>query len=361
MQQRLHTERFHDLDALRAWAMLLGVVLHAAWMMTPVYWGSPIHDCDGGYFPQWVVWFIHMFRLQAFFLIAGLFAHLVFRRQGAGGFIKHRLTRIGIPLAVGCLIIYPIWFLQDTWAGILRGRIQTTESFWSVFQTQIGRSYREVLDTFHLWFLYDLLLVYAFTLIVIFVFRYVIDRGGWLRDWMNRGFRRLMQSAFLLVFLTIPSAFLLMPSKFWSGIEAYPVWFRPDWSGVILYWIFFAVGWYLYANLDLLAIVQRAWVQRLAIGTVLSIAMFAVYMGYVSRERNLQLSRRGCGRSAIHAIAQQSVGRTRPRPAAPAAPGMGGLDAPLAGVRRQDDGTQSGRAGRICLSAHRASRYWQTV
>lgn len=191
------------------------------------------------------------------------------------------MTRIGIPLAVGCLIIYPIWFLQDTWAGILRGRIQTTESFWSVFQTQIGRSYREVLDTFHLWFLYDLLLVYAFTLIVIFVFRYVIDRGGWLRDWMNRGFRRLMQSAFLLVFLTIPSAFLLMPSKFWSGIEAYPVWFRPDWSGVILYWIFFAVGWYLYANLDLLAIVQRTWVQRLAIGTVLSIAMFAVYMGYV--------------------------------------------------------------------------------
>ncbi len=281
MQPRVQGERLHDLDALRAWAMLLGVVLHAAWMMTPVNWGAPIHDVDGGLVPQWIVWFIHMFRLQAFFLIAGLFAHLVFRRQGAVGFIRHRLTRIGIPLLVGVLVIYPIWFSQDTWAGRLRGRIQTSESFWSVFQTQMGRSYHEVLDTFHLWFLYDLLLLYGLTLLVIFAFRYGLDRQGLWRDRLNRGFRRLMQSPYLLVFLTVPSALLLMGSKFWSGIEAYPIWFRPDWQGLLLYWLFFAVGWYLYANLDLLAMVQRAWVQRLAIGTALSVAMFAVYMGFV--------------------------------------------------------------------------------
>jgi peptidoglycan/LPS O-acetylase OafA/YrhL len=281
MQHRHHTERFHDLDALRAWAMLLGIVLHAAWMMTPVYWGAPIHDVDGGSVPQWIVWWIHMFRLQAFFLIAGLFAHLVYRRQKTWGFIKHRLSRIGIPLVVGCLIIYPVWFMQDAWAGQLQGRIQSNDGFLSVFYTQIARSYREVLDTFHLWFLYDLLLVYGLTLVVIFVFRYAIDRKNLLRGWIHRGFRWVMQSPYLLLFLVVPSALLLMQSKFWSGIEAYPVWFVPEWPGVVLYWFFFAVGWYLYAHLDLLAIVQRAWVQRLVVGTVVSIGMFAVYSAYV--------------------------------------------------------------------------------
>jgi hypothetical protein len=29
------TERLHSLDALRAWMMLLGLALHAAWLMQP--------------------------------------------------------------------------------------------------------------------------------------------------------------------------------------------------------------------------------------------------------------------------------------------------------------------------------------
>jgi surface polysaccharide O-acyltransferase-like enzyme len=75
MDQLQSSVGFHSLDALRAWAMLLGIVLHSAWFMSTRYFETPITDADGNYFFEYVLYFIHIFRLQAFFLMAGLFAH----------------------------------------------------------------------------------------------------------------------------------------------------------------------------------------------------------------------------------------------------------------------------------------------
>ena len=75
-------ERLHALDALRAIALLLGVVLHSAMSFLP----SPV-------IPIWIVadnqptpvmgavfFAIHLFRMAAFFLIAGYFANLLLER-----------------------------------------------------------------------------------------------------------------------------------------------------------------------------------------------------------------------------------------------------------------------------------------
>ena len=91
------TDRLHGLDALRGFALLLGVVLHAALAYTP--------------FPMWVVvdaqtspaaaalfFAIHLFRMTTFFLIAGLFAHMMLNRKGWFGFLKDRTIRIAGPL-----------------------------------------------------------------------------------------------------------------------------------------------------------------------------------------------------------------------------------------------------------------------
>src|SRR5690606_31845776 len=43
---------------------------------------------------------IHLFRMASFFLIAGLFGHMMLKRRGTAGFIKNRLIRIAGPLAV---------------------------------------------------------------------------------------------------------------------------------------------------------------------------------------------------------------------------------------------------------------------
>ena len=77
--------RFHHLDALRATAMLLGIVLHASL----AYTGGPWIVRDEGHGGFAAVFFaIHGFRMQLFFLLSGFFTALLWRRLGLAGVLK---------------------------------------------------------------------------------------------------------------------------------------------------------------------------------------------------------------------------------------------------------------------------------
>ena len=100
-------ERLHALDALRGYALLLGIVLHATLSFLP----SPsriwiIQDSQPSITLGVLFFSIHVFRMTTFFLIAGFFAHLSFHRRGTWGFIKDRLQRIALPLVVGWPILF---------------------------------------------------------------------------------------------------------------------------------------------------------------------------------------------------------------------------------------------------------------
>lgn len=109
-------ERLHALDALRAIALLLGVVLHAAMSFVPSP-GAPFWIvADSRPTPAMAVAFfaIHLFRMAAFFLIAGYFAKFLLDRRGTWGFVKNRAMRIAAPLAL-TLYLMPGWIM---WLGI---------------------------------------------------------------------------------------------------------------------------------------------------------------------------------------------------------------------------------------------------
>jgi peptidoglycan/LPS O-acetylase OafA/YrhL len=90
------SERLHHLDALRATAMLLGIVLHASL----AYTGGPWIVRDAGH-PGFAVTFfaIHGFRMQLFFLLSGFFTALLWRRLRLAGLLKQRAARIALPLS----------------------------------------------------------------------------------------------------------------------------------------------------------------------------------------------------------------------------------------------------------------------
>lgn len=72
-------KRFYDLDALRAVAMLLGIVLHSSVFVRPEaqpLW--PVHDSTVADDPTYklVVETIHGFRMPVFFLLSGFFSAL---------------------------------------------------------------------------------------------------------------------------------------------------------------------------------------------------------------------------------------------------------------------------------------------
>ena len=139
--------RFHELDALRAFAMFLGVVLHASLFLIPDAW--PVEDAwAASTSPEtnpygYLLAAIHGFRMPVFFLLSGFFTAMLWERRGLLGLAMHRVRRIGLPLLLGCFTIIPI----NAW---LFARSDFDVVDWTVVW----------LDGFqHLWFLWLLLIL----------------------------------------------------------------------------------------------------------------------------------------------------------------------------------------------------------
>jgi peptidoglycan/LPS O-acetylase OafA/YrhL len=108
--------RRHDLDALRAVAMLLGIVLHAALSFMEVPWVVQ----DRYRAPEFglLVTAIHGFRMPLFFLLSGFFTAMLWQRRGLAGLVMHRAKRIALPLGIGCATIVPLMWVIIILAGM---------------------------------------------------------------------------------------------------------------------------------------------------------------------------------------------------------------------------------------------------
>jgi peptidoglycan/LPS O-acetylase OafA/YrhL len=99
------TTRRHDLDALRAVAMLLGIALHAALAYAEIPWvvqDSQKNELFGRFFVA-----VHGFRMPLFFLVSGFFTAMLWRKRGLNALIKHRAKRILLPCLLGLVTIVP--------------------------------------------------------------------------------------------------------------------------------------------------------------------------------------------------------------------------------------------------------------
>jgi peptidoglycan/LPS O-acetylase OafA/YrhL len=100
------TQRRTDLDALRGFAMLLGIALHAALSFFAFPW--PVHDTRrSDLLPLFFV-AVHGFRMPLFFLLSGYFTMLVYRRRGLESLLRQRVARIGLPLVIAVATIVPL-------------------------------------------------------------------------------------------------------------------------------------------------------------------------------------------------------------------------------------------------------------
>ncbi|MHC4879530.1 MAG: acyltransferase family protein [Planctomycetota bacterium] len=104
--------RRHDLDALRAVAMMLGIVLHGAMSFIPgvgTFWGVQDVRSDGAF--GLLLALIHGFRMPLFFLVSGFFTAMLWQKRGIRQLLIHRFKRIFLPMLLGLLTIIPA-----TWA-----------------------------------------------------------------------------------------------------------------------------------------------------------------------------------------------------------------------------------------------------
>ena len=230
--------RRHELDALRAIAMLLGVGLHAALTFFPGVW--PVQDRTASYHGPWEELFfaVHAFRMPVFFLLSGFFTAMLWRRRGLSSLIRHRLRRVALPLALAMMTVGPA---MDR--VVARALGAETESL------SIRGLLPRLGEFHHLWFLWMLLWLLAGFLVVAFVadrVRATAPRGD---DPAQPAWpRRVM---WLLIPLT------LLPQLGMAGGGAYPM-FGPDTNTGLLpslhllayYAAFFAFGALAYGRRD---------------------------------------------------------------------------------------------------------------
>jgi peptidoglycan/LPS O-acetylase OafA/YrhL len=246
-------ERLHGLDALRCIALLLGLVLHASLSFMPL----PIWIADNNQSAGANILFfaIHLFRMAAFFLIAGYFAHLMIERRGVGGFVRDRLKRIAGPLVAFWPIVLAGIIACFVWdAYIENGYSMPTESPPQEPLT---------VDSFpltHLWFLWVLLVFYA----VLVAGRALIlrlDRNGSLGRSADAAVRMLV-SPWALPLVAAPLAATLYWTPGWMMFFGIPTPDRgliPDLAAAAGFGTAFLLGFLIRRQADLLVRIAGYW------------------------------------------------------------------------------------------------------
>ena len=107
--------RRHDLDALRAVAMLLGIVLHGLMPFMPGL--SVIRNTQTAGW-VWILFLgIHGFRMPLFFLVSGFFTAMLWQKRGVQTMLRQRSVRILLPCLLGTVTIVPLDTYVGRWAA----------------------------------------------------------------------------------------------------------------------------------------------------------------------------------------------------------------------------------------------------
>lgn len=153
--------RYHYLDNLRALAMLSGVLFHAALAYSPLTHAFiPTADREQSVVVDVCIWFLHLFRMPLFFLVAGFFAALLVTKRGLGGLFRNRLRRIALPFAIFWPLVHAALSYSTLQAA---ATVQNPSPLLALIRqlTQAQGLPEQLPGTSHLWFLYYLLFFYV--------------------------------------------------------------------------------------------------------------------------------------------------------------------------------------------------------
>jgi len=185
-------DREHYWDTLRAFAMLLGIPYHVALSYRP---GEQwiVRSDEGLSVFTWLAQVIHLFRMPAFFLIAGYFAALLLARREPLTWLKGRFLRLGVPFITTILTLVPLMNLTCEFSNLPYS--EALSSFMRNSTSSGGYWVR------HLWFI--IVLLYCCSAAAMLAHRFPSLKTALLPQSLDRGLARHFTPGLLAVALVL--------------------------------------------------------------------------------------------------------------------------------------------------------------
>lgn len=264
METRSPHPRLHGLDATRAFALLLGIVLHSVMPFVPGI-GSQwlIADSKSSLWALLALYLIHLFRMTLFMVLASYFGRMVVQRRGVRAYLGDRTRRILLPaVAFWPVAVLPLGLLA--YAGARSRGLDAPPR---------ASTPLEILTPGQLWFLVLLFYLVVLTVAGRFVAIRLLGRdragawagriGGWLASWWGM----------LLPAVCLGVALALQGGDPSAGITA-PVTIVPEVPSTLAYLAAFLTGWFLQAAPGSLEAIGGRWRLHLGLGLGLATAGF---------------------------------------------------------------------------------------
>ncbi len=259
--------RLHGLDALRAVALGLGIVLHT---LAPFLPGSTLVEVTPlvGGTAESTVLVIHLFRMVLFMALAGYFGRLVLQRRGAGPYARDRAVRVLAPLVALSPVVLLSIIGVEHYAAWLRGEPGTVPPL------PAGVPLWLFADPAHLWFLWVLVQVIVVALAGRALLLAVAGADR-VQRWGSTAGGVLSGRGGVLLAAAPYLAALLLQGTARHGVHQ-PPGLTPDVVPLLTYLGAFLAGWVLHARSDALARLAARWRGHLALAVVLSTAAVAL-------------------------------------------------------------------------------------
>jgi peptidoglycan/LPS O-acetylase OafA/YrhL len=262
-------ERYHAFDSLRAAMMLAGIWMHGVQCYTQLkVYMWPFKDVARSQVFDFTINWVHIFRMPVFFAMAGFFFALLTERRGTSGAMLNRAKRILAPFVLAWVVLAPVLLTTI-------GRLRVGSWFGGWMGALDVRNYGKI-GPLHLWFLEYLLLLYPIMLAADWLVRRLFS--GRVLTAGSRAFRAVVVSRW-----RAPIAAVIAggPMYLMGGWLSTPHGFAPDGHIAGAYLVFFAFGWVLYFERDVLARMASGGWTEIAAGTAISVVGHAVLLGAV--------------------------------------------------------------------------------
>ncbi len=268
--------RYHGLDILRSLALILGLFFHASIPFTEI----PI--------PLWIIYYeskswvydtilmgTHSFRMPLFFILAGFFSALLYRKLSTKNYLIGRTKKIVFPFIASMIVLTPLMIIQYIWVGFVTNPWETGNQFhWKNY------------PVFHLWFLEILIIITVLVMSFIVSIKYFFPNT---HDYLQRlleadsNKNQLIWNALYLICLGFIG--YLSWSDFPGDQFMYAFTITQPVDKIFLYLIFFLIGWLLYRNIFLFEQVRRSVKINLLIGSAALIFLLWVrYWLFVNKD-----------------------------------------------------------------------------